>query len=252
MTSLHSKGFHSFRTIVADEWALYGAALQYTLRVGKLQAPGAIGIGVVSIEADVNEDIGWAPGADAGCGEAWGYVQEGAAAAPEHAHRALPEGVNAVCQPAVACRYTQDGGGISAGERDGGGSSVGGGSSSSSGGGGSGSGRSGGAGAGAGAGAVQLADITIVEGDVVRVLIDSSKHTFHLEIERPGSSARTGITLNLLVQKGSADGSDADDDADDADDDVNGGETAEGNTVLPLALAVALKYAGDEVSIECG
>ena len=97
-----------------------------------------------------------------------------------------------------------------------------------------------------------MADITIVEGDVVRVLIDSSKHTFHLEIERPGSSARTGITLNLLVQKGSADGSDADDDADDADDDVNGGETAEGNTVLPLALAVALKYAGDEVSIECG
>lgn len=67
---------------VADEWVLRGS-LRYTLTMKTLRQPCAIGIGVVSVDADVNEDIGWAAGAPQLSDEAaWGYIHEGKATDP--------------------------------------------------------------------------------------------------------------------------------------------------------------------------
>ena len=67
---------------VADEWALRGS-LRYTLTMKRLRQPCAVGIGVVSVDADVNEDIGWAAGAPQLSDEvAWGYIHEGESTDP--------------------------------------------------------------------------------------------------------------------------------------------------------------------------
>eukprot|EP00445_Apocalathium_hangoei_P025120 CAMPEP_0203919616 /NCGR_PEP_ID=MMETSP0359-20131031/59995_1 /ASSEMBLY_ACC=CAM_ASM_000338 /TAXON_ID=268821 /ORGANISM="Scrippsiella Hangoei, Strain SHTV-5" /LENGTH=424 /DNA_ID=CAMNT_0050846949 /DNA_START=26 /DNA_END=1300 /DNA_ORIENTATION=+ len=67
-------GFHSFRTIVADEWVL-GGEVAYSVCAQSLRASSAIAIGAVALGADVNGDIGWAPGTG-GLPHSWGYCLE--------------------------------------------------------------------------------------------------------------------------------------------------------------------------------
>ena len=51
-------GLHSFRTIVCGEWVVRGS-VTYELHFPRLDAPCAVGIGVVNPRAAVNSDIAW-------------------------------------------------------------------------------------------------------------------------------------------------------------------------------------------------
>ena len=68
--------FHSFRTIVGDEWILRGE-MSYTVRVDVLHESCAIAVGAVTPDALVNCDFGWAPGSVGTRREhAWGYIMQ--------------------------------------------------------------------------------------------------------------------------------------------------------------------------------
>lgn len=85
-------GLHSFRTIVAGEWLLSGA-VTYEVRLDLLRAPLAVAVGCVTPRCAVNGDVAWAPGTR-GCRGAWGVAIEGCSAPedePAHEIRALPE-----------------------------------------------------------------------------------------------------------------------------------------------------------------
>jgi hypothetical protein len=54
-------GLHSFRTIVCSDWILSGAA-EYMLVAEQLQQPGSLSVGMVTPDADVNDNICWVAG----------------------------------------------------------------------------------------------------------------------------------------------------------------------------------------------
>jgi len=81
-----ASGFHSFRSVVSDTWVLRGPTW-FTLSVNTLRPPCAISFGVVTMAADVNDDVGWAAGAPG----FWGFIQEGTGTFSRQ-HRALSPG----------------------------------------------------------------------------------------------------------------------------------------------------------------
>lgn len=93
--------FHSFRTVVSNEWVL-GGVVAYTLHVEALRASAAMAIGAITPRASVNSDIAWAVGTS-DREHAWGYCMERPqeeASLPNHENReqrALPAGTRVVC-----------------------------------------------------------------------------------------------------------------------------------------------------------
>jgi hypothetical protein len=71
-------GLHSFRTVVAAEWVFAGAVTyELTLQTAALPGAGlALGIGMVTPSAQVNSDVAWAPGTR-DWAHAWGLCIEG-------------------------------------------------------------------------------------------------------------------------------------------------------------------------------
>ena len=70
-------GWHSFRTIVANEWLIRGCVTyEITLDcLGSLSSPVAVGIGCVTPSCKVNIDTAWAPGTR-GWADCWGFCIE--------------------------------------------------------------------------------------------------------------------------------------------------------------------------------
>lgn len=83
-------GFHSFRTVVSDEWVL-GGMVSYKLSLETLRPPCAIAVGVVTPKAQVNCDTAWAAGTRS-WEHAWGYCTEGFIDIPNQ-QRAIDEHV---------------------------------------------------------------------------------------------------------------------------------------------------------------
>jgi len=86
-------GLHSFRTIVCGEWITRGT-VTYELHFPRLQAPCAVGIGVVNPQSAVNRDIAWCPGTGP-WEDAYGLCIEGVEVDSERSIRALGEDARA-------------------------------------------------------------------------------------------------------------------------------------------------------------
>eukprot|EP00592_Proboscia_alata_P027484 CAMPEP_0194451008 /NCGR_PEP_ID=MMETSP0176-20130528/131059_1 /TAXON_ID=216777 /ORGANISM="Proboscia alata, Strain PI-D3" /LENGTH=365 /DNA_ID=CAMNT_0039278393 /DNA_START=29 /DNA_END=1126 /DNA_ORIENTATION=- len=67
-------GFHSFRTVLCNQWVTSGS-VSYILQF-KLSYPHSFGVGIVTPEATVNLDTGWCAGTK-GWKHAWGLCVEG-------------------------------------------------------------------------------------------------------------------------------------------------------------------------------
>lgn len=67
-------GLHSLRTIVVGEWVLSGR-VTYVVELDNLRWPLALGVGCVTPRCDVNSDTAWAAGSR-GWSDAWGVVVE--------------------------------------------------------------------------------------------------------------------------------------------------------------------------------
>jgi len=80
-------GFHSFRTMVCNEWVVKGTTL-YRVRFQSLRRPFSAVIGVVSPKSNVNSDKAWCPGTRS-WKHAWGICVEGSEEGNEFHHHGV-------------------------------------------------------------------------------------------------------------------------------------------------------------------
>jgi len=201
-------GLHSFRTIVCGEWVVRGT-VTYQLHFPRLEAPCAVGIGVVNPQAAVNWDIAWCPGTR-DWEDAYGLCIEGVeldAERTDHAIRALGEEKRACFGGSGTTTALVGGAGPQA----------------------------------ASSNLEESALPVLLQGDVFRVTVDATARA--LTIQRRVPVVRSEMTARHVHKWEPAICMTLHDIADGTS---GASSTAAGGQAPPLALTVSLKYASDE------